>query len=295
MKVGFVGLGMMGGPIARNLVKAGHALVVHDVKAEAMERLGTTNIEAVESPAQVAANAGLLFCSLPGPVEVKLVMLERNGIASTGKTGLLVVDLTTNSVQCAKEVHEALAAKGIHYMDAPVSGGVVGAEGASLSIMCGASKADFAKALPLLQSIGKHCTHIGAVGTGCVAKLCNNMVAFANTAATAEGLLLAHKAGVDPKTMVDVLEHSSGGSASLGRVAKHGLSGDWSAEFALDLAWKDLRLALELGLQAGSPLTYGAVTMSLIEQARACGWGQDDLGVVARVLEQHHQRKLCDK
>jgi 3-hydroxyisobutyrate dehydrogenase len=162
---------------------------------------------------------------------------------------------------------------------------VDGAESATLAIMCGGTQADFDRAKPLLSCMGKNVFLVGATGMGNVAKLVNNMTAFSNLAAACEGLMLATRAGLNPRVMAEVMEASSGASASLKRLARKGLAGDWQQEFALNLSHKDLTLALDLGRQTETPLAYGSYTYTLMQQGRAQGWGKDDLMGILRIWE----------
>jgi 3-hydroxyisobutyrate dehydrogenase-like beta-hydroxyacid dehydrogenase len=285
MKVGFVGVGMMGGPMCRNMLKGGHEVVVFDINPDAMARVAGAKTTAAASPKAVAEQASIVFTSLPMPADVEQVILGENGIAAGAKKGATIVDLSTNAPAVVKRLSEQLAAKGIAFLDAPVSGGVDGAEAATLAVMCGGRQADFDRVKPVLDCIGKNVFLTGPIGSGSIAKLCNNMVSFCNLAVASEALMLATRAGLSPRMMADVMAASSGGSNSLKRLARKGLAGDWKQEFALNLAFKDLTLALDLGRQSETPLAYGSYTYSLLTQGRVKGWGKDDVGVILRLLE----------
>jgi len=276
---------MMGGPMCRNLIKNGHEAVVCDLNPDAVARVKGPSITVAATAREVAEAVDVVFTSLPMPADVEKVIFGENGLAASGKQGLTIVDLSTNAPASVQNLSARLAEKGMHLIDAPVSGGVDGAEAATLAIMCGGSKDDYARVKPLLDCMGKNVFLVGEIGAGSIAKLCNNMTSFTNLAAASEALMLAQRAGLDPGVMADVLFASSGGSTALNRAARKGLAGDWSQEFALNLAHKDLTLALELGKQTDTSLTFGAITYTLLQQARVKGWGADDVVVVQRLLE----------
>lgn len=290
MKVGFIGLGMMGGPMCRNLLKKGHQAVVYDINPDAKARVQGGGAELASSPREVAAAEGVavVFTSLPMPADVERVVMggDGDGIVDGARPGTVIVDLSTNAPAVVQRLGGELADRKLSLIDAPVSGGVDGAEGGTLAIMCGGAAADFERVKPLLECMGANVFLVGAIGAGSIAKLCNNMTSFANLAVAGEALMLATRAGLNPKKMAEVMQASSGASFSLKRLQRKGLDGDWHQEFALNLAHKDLTLALELGRQSETPLAYGSYTYTLLQQARARGWGGDDLVVIQRLLEE---------
>jgi 3-hydroxyisobutyrate dehydrogenase len=287
MKLGFIGVGMMGGPMCRNLIKQGHPAVVHDVSADALARLRSAGAETAASPREVAAQVEVVFTSLPMPADVEKVLLGPEGIVAGAKPGTVVCDMSTNAPAVVQRLAKELAAKGLTLLDAPVSGGVDGAEAATLAIMVGGDKAAFDKIKPLLDCMGKNVFHLGPVGSGSVAKLVNNMVSFANLAVVSEALALGMKAGMDPGVLAGVIQASSGDSFSLKRVKRKAIQGDFKPEFALNLAYKDLGLALDLGRETGTPLTFGPSTYALIQQARAKGRGGEDLCTLLKTIEEN--------
>ncbi|HUJ75439.1 MAG TPA: NAD(P)-dependent oxidoreductase, partial [bacterium] len=286
MKVGFIGLGMMGGPMCRNLIKKGHQAIVCDLNADALARIQSAGATAAASPQDVAYQAQVVFLSLPMPADVEQVVLGPKGVTAGAQRGTVIVDLSTNAPAVVKRLAQQLAEKGITFLDSPVSGGVDGAEAATLAVMVGGDKPAFDKVKPLLECIGKNVFHLGPIGSGSVAKICNNMVSFCNLAVASEAVLLAQRAGMDPQTMVNVMQTASGASNSLKRVDRKAIHGDFKQEFALNLAYKDLTLALELGRETGSPLAYGSYTYTLMQQARAKGRGTEDVCTLMRVLEE---------
>ena len=200
MKVGFIGVGNMGGPMCRNIVKrSNHQVTVFDLNAAAVKTCTDLGATAAKSIAEVTKGADVVMTSLPMPKDVEAVTLGDNGILATIAKGQTYIDLSTNAPSMVKKIGAAMAAKGIAMLDAPVSGGTVGAEAATIAIMVGGDKKVFDDALPVLQSFSANVIHMGELGTGTVAKLVNNMLAFCNAAAAAEGLMLGVTAGLDPE------------------------------------------------------------------------------------------------
>lgn len=286
MKAGFVGLGMMGGPMCRNLVKKGHPAVVYDLKPDAVARVRSAGATEAKSVKEVAAQCDVIFLSLPMPKDVEAVVTGPDGIAAHAKKGTIVADMSTNAPAVVQRLQKELAAKGIVFLDSPVSGGVDGAEAATLAIMVGGDKAAFDKIKPMFDCMGKNVFHLGAIGTGSIAKLCNNMVSFCNLAVASEAVMLAQRAGLDPQIMVNVMHTASGASNSLKRVDRKAIRGDFKQEFALNLAYKDLTLALELGKETDTPLAYGSYTYTLMQKARANGRGGEDVSTLMRDIEE---------
>ncbi len=286
MKAGFIGLGMMGGPMCRNIIKKGNTVVVYDLNPDAIARVRSSGATEAKSAQEVAAQCDIVFLSLPMPKDVEAVIMGPNGVAAGAKKGTVIVDLSTNAPAVVQRLAKELAPKGITLLDSPVSGGVDGAEAATLAVMAGGDKAAFDKVKPLLDCIGKNVFHLGAIGTGSVAKLCNNMVSFCNLAVASEAVMLAKRAGLDPQIMVNVIHASSGASSSLKRVDRKAIHGDFKQEFALNLAFKDLTLALDLGRETDTPLAYGSYTYTLMQKARAKGRGGEDVSTLMRDIEE---------
>ncbi len=286
MKVGFIGVGNMGGPMCRNIVKrSNHQVTVFDLNAAAVKSCTDLGATAAKSVADVTRGADVVMTSLPMPKDVEAVTLGDNGILATIGKGQTYIDLSTNAPSMVKRIGAAMAAKGIAMLDAPVSGGTTGAEAATIAIMVGGDRKVFDDALPVLQSFSANVIHMGELGTGTVAKLVNNMLAFCNAAAAAEGLMLGVTAGLDPKKLIQVIANSSGNSNALKNISERALSGEFSPSFALNLAYKDLHLALELGDELGVPLPQGASTHNLQRMARGMGLGPKDSSAILRVYE----------
>jgi 3-hydroxyisobutyrate dehydrogenase len=285
MQLGFIGVGNIGTPMCHHLLQAGHTVLVYDVNASNLARMVNLGAQQAESPKAVAQACDIVFSSLPGPREVEQVALGKDGVIAAARPGLLYVDLSTNFPVMARRVCAALAAQGVTMLDAPVSGGVAGAERGTLAVMVGGDKPAFDRCRPLLAHFGANIFHVGDIGAGCVAKLVNNMLAFANTVTACEGMLLGTKAGVDPQLLHDIIQASSGASWAMRQFPQKIFAGDFTAGFTIDLAYKDLRLALELGDELAVPLLMGSLCINLMRQARANGRGGDDLSGLMRVLE----------
>jgi 3-hydroxyisobutyrate dehydrogenase-like beta-hydroxyacid dehydrogenase len=293
VKVGFIGVGNMGGPMCRNIVKkSNHQVTVFDLNAAAVKSCTDLGATAARSVADVTKGADLVMTSLPMPKDVEAVSLGEDGILANIGKGQTYIDLSTNAPSMVKKIGAAMAAKGIAMLDAPVSGGTTGAEAATIAIMVGGDRKVFDDALPVLQSFSANVIHMGALGTGTVAKLVNNMLAFCNAAAAAEGLMLGVTAGLDPQKLIQVVANSSGNSNAFKSFSERALSGKLDPSFALNLAYKDLHLALELGDELGVPLSQGASTHNLQRLARGMGWGPDDSSSVLRVYETMLKRKV---
>jgi len=293
MKVGFIGVGNMGGPMCRNIIRnTNHQVTVFDLNPDAIAACTALGAGAGTSVAQVATACDVVFTSLPMPKHVEEVALGPNGIAASSRPGTVLIDLSTNSPATAKRVHEGAAVKGVAMLEAPVSGGVPRATDGTIVIMVGGDAAVFEAQLPLLKSFSKEVIHVGEVGMGSVAKLCNNMLAFCNAAAAAEALMLGASAGIDLHKLYDVICNASGNSDAFRGLGPKAFKRDFKPGFALDLAHKDLRLALEMQDEHGMPGMIAPQVMNLMRMARAKGWGVDDSSSVLRVYEAALGREL---
>lgn len=285
MQIGFIGVGNIGTPMCRHLIEAEHQVMAFDVNADHLARIVSLGAQAADSPKAVAQASEIVFSSLPGPPEVEQVALGDEGIIAAARPGLIYVDLSTNFPATAQHVCAALAEKGVVMLDAPVSGGVIGAERGSLAVMVGGDPQAFATCKPVLEHFGANVFHVGAIGSGCVAKLVNNMVAFINMVAAGEGMVLGAKAGVDPQKLYDIIQTSSGASWVMQQFPHTVFAGNFTPGFTVDLAHKDLRLALEMGDALSVPLMMGSLCMNVLRQLRANGHGGDDFSSLVQVLE----------
>ena len=285
MKVGFIGVGHMGGPMCRNIIKGDHEVTVYDLSAEAVQACVELGATAGASAQDAASRVDVVMTSLPMPADVEAVALGGHGIAAGARPGTIFVDLSTNAPAMVRRIAAELATKDIVTLDAPVSGGVVGAEAATIAIMVGGDKTAFETCLPVFQSFGKTILHVGELGTGSIAKLVNNMIAFCTMAAAAEGLMLGAAAGIEPAVLNQVVRNSSGDSFGFRALAKKALVGDWSPNFAIELAYKDLHLALQMADELRVPLALGPPVHNLMRMACGMGFGDDDTTAMMRVYE----------
>src|SRR5947208_8256766 len=270
MRIGFIGLGMMGHHMVANLQKAGHGLVIFDVRREAGEDALSRGARWAETPADAARQSEIVMTSLPGPKEVELVALGDNGVIAGAQSGCVYVDLSTSSPTLIRHIHKVLARRGVRVADAPVSGGVIGAEEASLQIMVGCDADLFEHIAPALRAIGDKITYIGDVGAGEVAKLVHNQIALVVQQAVAEGLTLGTKAGIQPEKLLEAIRGGAYGRSGGGvgpNLEKTSLQGDWDRpRFALALARKDLGLANDLAGELSVPMPLAALAeQTLVE------------------------------
>lgn len=291
MRVGFIGLGNMGGPMALNLTRAGgHSVLVFDVRRQAAAPHLEAGARWSESPQELAAQSEVILTSLPGPAEVEQVMFGERGIIHGIRAGSAYVDLSTNSPTLMRRIEQALKQKGVDTLDAPVSGGAVGAKAANLAIMVGGEESVFRKVTPVLELIGakEQIVHVGAVGAGNIAKLAHNQLCMVTSAAIAEVFTMATKAGIAPENLYKII---SDGAFGRGLLLK-GLptvvfKGDFDRPptFALKLARKDLALATEIGREFQVPMPLAAVAEQNLIEAVSRGLGDKD-GVAAFALQE---------
>ena len=283
MKVGFIGVCNMGGPMCRNIIRnTNHDVMVFDLNPDAIKACTDLGASAGASVADIASRCDVVITSLPMPHHVEAVATD---IAAHAKPGTTYIDLSTNSVSCAKRVHAALAAKGIPMLEAPVSGGVPRATDGTIVIMVGGDETVFDAQRPLLASFSKEIVHVGDVGFGSVAKLVNNMLAFCNMAAAAEALMLGKMAGIDMAKLHQVITNASGFSSAYNSIATKAFAGDFQPTFALNLAHKDLRLAVELADETGMAGMIAPQVMNIMRMARAAGLGGADISAMIQVYE----------
>jgi 2-hydroxy-3-oxopropionate reductase len=285
-RIGFIGLGIMGKPMAANLRRAGYALVVHSRSRGPVEELVAAGASEAASPAAVARESDVVVTMLPDSPDVRQVMLGANGVIEGVRAGQLVVDMSTISPAVAREVAGALSARGAAVLDAPVSGGQRGAIDATLSIMVGGPRAAFERALPVFQAMGKNIVHIGdEPGAGQVAKACNQVVVAVTILAVAEALTLARKAGVD---VAKVREALLGGFAQSRILDAHGqriLDRNFAPGFRIRLHEKDLGIALAAGRTYGVPLLATSVAHEAMSALIAQGHQDLDHSALARFVE----------
>ncbi len=286
MKVGFIGVGNMGGPMCRNIIRnTNHEVVVFDLNPAAVKECTDLGASAGTSVADVASRADVVITSLPIPRVVEEVTLGAGGIAENARPGTVFIDLSTNSPATARRVAEGMAAKGIQVLEAPVSGGTARAAAGTIVIMVGGDAGLFEQQLPLLKSFSGEVVHVGGVGMGSTAKLINNMLAFCNSAAAAEALMMGKRSGIDLNKLDAVIRNASGMSAGYANMASKALKGQFDPTFALDLAHKDLRLALEMADELGVPGMIAPQVLNLMRMARGMGLGGRDSTSMIQVYE----------
>jgi len=278
MKVGFIGLGIMGASMAANLQKAGFALVVHDIRGEAAKKHLANGAIWAESPRAVAEAAELVFTSLPAPPDVEKVALGENGLLSGMKPGGTLFDLSTNAQSVVRRIHDAFAAKGCEMMDAPVSGGPAGAASGKLAIWVGGKRAVFDRYRKQLDAIGDQASYVGPIGQATVAKLVHNCAGYAIQAALSEVFSMGVKAGLDPVDLwAAVRQGALGRSRTFDRLADRYLPAHYDPPaFALRLAHKDMSLATALGKELGVPMRIANMALEEMTEALGRGWGDRD-------------------
>lgn len=291
MQIAFIGLGNMGAPMARNLLKAGHAVSVCDLSAEAVAALVTEGAHPCATPAEAAREAQLVLTMLPAPAHVDQVLTGPDGVLSAISPGVPIVDCSTIDPASARRLAQQALAQGNELADAPVSGGTGGAAAGTLTFMVGASEALFARIQPVLQHMGKRIVHCGEVGNGQVAKVCNNLLLGVSMIGVSEAMALGVSQGMDPKVLADIINASSGRCWSSdtynpfpgvmeGVPASRGYQGG----FGVDLMLKDLGLAAEAARQSRQPLPMGALAQQMYQVWSAQGQGQLDFSSIIQML-----------
>jgi 2-hydroxy-3-oxopropionate reductase len=283
--VGFVGLGTMGREMALNLLKAGFAVCAYDVRKEAIDDLVTQGATGAESPADAARDADIVISMLPDTPQVEEIIYGEGGLLASPPRGRLLVDMSTISPVAVRRMHADLKAAGVEFLDAPVSGGPVGAKNASLSIMVGGDRDAFLRAEPYFQAMGTTITHVGEAGAGQTVKLCNQLVCGINLQAICEALALGRASGVDLEQLRNVLLGGSAASWMLDKLGPAMIAGDASAGFRIDLMLKDLRLVQEQALSLSVPLPGTALVTSQYVEARAHGEGTNGNQALFRVYD----------
>jgi 2-hydroxy-3-oxopropionate reductase len=290
--IGFIGLGVMGAPMARNLQEAGHALVVHSRSPEPVEALAEAGAETAGSPREVAERAHVVITMLPDSPAVEAVVLGEDGVLAGASEGDLLVDMSTIHPTVSVAIAQAAAEHGVAALDAPVSGGDVGAQQGTLSIMVGGEAADFERARPLFEVLGKTIVHLGEAGAGQVVKACNQVVVAVTIAAVSEALVLGSKAGVDPERILDVLGGGLAANKVMEMRRRNFLEHDFTPGFRIDLHHKDLNIALESGDAYGVPLVVTGVVQQYMRALRAKGHGGDDHSGLLRLVEELAEHRI---
>lgn len=278
MQVGFIGLGIMGASMASNLQKSGHQLVVHDLQRQAAGAHLAAGAKWADSPKAVAEQCDVVLTSLPGPVEFEAVANGKNGLADGFKPGSVLFDLTTNAPSMIRKMHAIYLEKGLHLLDAPVSGGPAGAKSGKLAIWVGGDRAVFEKNRKVLDGFSDAVAYIGPIGAGSVAKLVHNCAGYAIQAALAEVFAMGVKGGVEPLALWEAVRSGAlGRQRTFDRLYDQFLGNRYEpASFALKLAHKDMRLATELGRELGVPMRVANLAYAEMTEALNRGWGDRD-------------------
>jgi 3-hydroxyisobutyrate dehydrogenase len=283
--VGFVGLGNMGRPMALNLIKKGFALVVNDIDPAKVEPLRAKGAKVVDSAEQVAAQTSRMICMVETTAQAESVITGEHGFIRSAALGSIVVCMSTIDPIVLKRMGGELATRGIAMLDAPVSGGTERAISGELSIIGGGETATFDACRDLFGAMGAKIFHVGALGQGLAMKLVNNMLVQVNTVAVAEALVMGVKAGLDPRTIYEVIRVSTGNSYAFdGRVPRI-LSRDFSPTGTVDISFKDQELETAFAKQLGVPLFLANVSQQVYQMARAAGLGKEDGTAIVKVLE----------
>lgn len=293
-KVGFIGLGAMGGPMALNLAKAGFSLVVNDIDASKTEPLKAKGAEVVSSAEAVAAAVERTIVIVETTDQAEQVIIGAHGIIRGAKPGHIVLCMATIDPFAARSFADRLAALDIAMLDAPVSGGTGRAQSGELSVIVGGAADVFAKCQDLFQAMGNRAFHVGPLGSGLAMKLVNNMLVQVNTVAVAEALVLGVKAGLDPRTIYDVVRVSTGASAAWELRVPRILAGDYAPGGTIDIMYKDQELETAFAKRLGVPLLLANVTQQVYQMARAQGLNKQDGSSVVKIFEQLAGVKVID-
>ncbi len=283
--VGFIGLGLMGGPMAKNILTSGFPLTVYNRTRARTAALAEAGAQVADTPGALAAQVDFVCSCVTGPQDVAEVYLGDDGVVAKARPGAVLVEMSTIDPETHRHIAEAAAARGVDYLDAPVSGGVAGAEAGTLAIMTGGEPAVFERAKPVLDAMGENIVLMGPVGSGAVAKLINNMMAAITNAGIAEGMVIGAKSGLDAAQLQQVLMASAASSFMLRMLPDFTLRRNFEPGFTIDNQTKDVNLATDLARDLGVPTMLGAVAAQLLRTAQAEGLGDRHIAAVIQPLE----------
>lgn len=283
--VGFIGVGNMGNPMAGNVLKASFPMTVFDLNPKAMENLIAAGAKRAGSAQEVVDNAEIVLTSLPASPDVEATYLEPGGLVDRAKRGTILIDLSSVLPSTPRKIEPRAKARGVHFLEAPVSGGVSGARAATLAIMVGGEAEPLERAKPVLRAIGPNIFHVGPVGAGNIVKAINNMMACVNGLAMMEGLAVGVKAGLDPMTVYEVVKASSGGSKALERIPRALIPRDFEPGFKVALMNKDLETFNTIAKDLHVPVSFANVAQRYEQMALAAGLGEQDTSVVMTIIE----------
>ena len=283
--VGFIGVGNMGNPMASNVLKAGFPMIVYDRNPQAMENLLQAGAQRAASAREVVEGSEIVLTSLPASPDVEAVYLEPGGLVDSAKPGTMLIDLSSVLPSTPRKIEPRAQARGVHFLEAPVSGGVSGARAATLAIMVGGDPETLTRAQPVLRAIGPNIFHVGPVGAGNTMKAINNMMASVNALAMMEGVALGVKAGLDPMTIYEVVKASSGGSKALERIPNSLIPRRFEPGFKVQLMNKDLETFNTIAKELHVPVSFANVAQQYQQMAIAAGLAEQDTSVVMTIIE----------
>jgi 2-hydroxymethylglutarate dehydrogenase len=283
--VGFIGVGNMGNPMASNVLKAGFPMIVYDRNPQAMENLLQAGAQRAASVREVVEASEIVFTSLPASPDVESVYLEAGGLVASAKPGTILIDLSSVLPSTPRKIEPQAQSRGVHFLEAPVSGGVSGARAATLAIMVGGDPEILTRAQSVLRAIGPNIFHVGPVGAGNTVKAINNMLASVNALAMMEGVALGVKAGLDPMTIYEVVKASSGGSKALERIPNSLIPRQFEPGFKVQLMNKDLETFNTIAKELHVPVSFANVAQQYQQMAIAAGLAEQDTSVVMTIIE----------
>ena len=286
MRVGFIGVGYMGRHMARNIAKGGHELTVFDIRKEAADEHVAEGAAWADSPRAVAEASEVVFTSLPRPRDVEAVATGEGGILSGAARGTVYFDLSTADPATMHRIADAARSRGVAVLDAPVSGGTVGAEQGTLCVMVGGDREVYDKSKPVLDLIGDKVMYCGPLGSGSICKIVNNLVGLSVAVVLSEAFTLGVKAGVGPQTLYEAVSKSSGNTERMRRFPNGLFKGDFDPGFQVDLAAKDVGLATEMGRDMGIPMELSNLVQQRYIEAQGRGWGKLESSAVVRLQEE---------
>ncbi|WP_094604537.1 2-hydroxy-3-oxopropionate reductase [Sporomusa silvacetica DSM 10669] len=285
MKIGFIGLGIMGKPMSKNLLKAGYELVVMDRNQKAVDEVVAAGAKAVATPKEVAQQTDIIVTMLPNSPHVKEVVLGENGVIEGAKKGAIVADMSSIAPLVSRELAQKLAEKGVEMLDAPVSGGEPKAVDGTISVMVGGKQEVFDKCYPVLKAMAGSVVRTGDVGAGNITKLANQIIVALNIAAVSEALVLASKAGVEPELVYQAIRGGLAGSTVLDAKAPMMMDRNFKPGFRINLHIKDLNNVLETSHEVGVPLPLTSAVMEMMQSLKVDGMDQDDHSSLVRYYE----------
>ena len=285
LTVGFIGVGNMGNPMASNVLKAPFPMTVFDTNPKAMENLIQAGARRAASPREVVESSEIVLTSLPASPDVEAVYLEPGGLVDRAKPGTILIDLSSVLPSTPRKIEPVAKKRGVHFLEAPVSGGTSGAKAATLAVMVGGDAAVLKRVEPVLKSLGPNIFHVGTVGAGNTVKAINNMMACVNSLAMMEGLTLGLTAGLDPLIIYEVVKASSGGSKALERIPKAIVPRDFEPGFKVFLMNKDLDTFNTIAKELHVPVSFSNVAQRYQQAALAAGLGDKDTSVVMTIIE----------